>query len=393
MKHFLAPLGAVFGKELTDGVRDRRSILSAVVPLAILPLIILFSFYVLSEEIDRARRITVPVIGAEHAQTLVEWLDQQTGVEIELEISEPQTLVRSGERDFVLVVPEEFGTRFEEARTAELEIVVDSSDRGADRAADRLRSLLRSYGAQVSTQRLIARGVSPEVIAPVRVETIDMATRQERMAMVFAFIPMFLVMTAFLGGLQIAIDSTAGERERLSLEPLLLNPVPRLSIVGGKWLASTLFALASLILTAGVLMVVLDNSPMQRLGLNLDMGVPELISMLGSVLPLALLASALQMGISTLARSYKEAQTYVSFLMFVPLLPMMLSMGSSIEPVLWKLAVPILSQHILVTEVLEGKIPEPLWFAVATASTIVGTVLCLVLTAQQFHREKIVFGR
>ena len=393
MKLFLASLGTVFGKELTDGLRDRRSILSAVVPLAILPLIILFSFYALSEEIDRARRITVPVIGAEHAQTLVDWLDQQTGVEIELGISEPRALVRSGDRDFVLVVPEEFGTRFEEARTAELEIVVDSSDRGADRAADRLRSLLRSYGAKVSTQRLIARGVSPEVIAPVRVETIDMATRQERLAMVFAFIPMFLVMTAFLGGLQIAIDSTAGERERLSLEPLLLNPVPRLSIVGGKWLASTVFALASLVLTAGVLMVVLDRSPMQRLGLNLEMGVPEFISMLGSVLPLALLASALQMGISTLARSYKEAQTYVSFLMFVPLLPMMMSMGSSIEPALWKLAVPILGQHILVTEVLEGNIPEPLSFAVATASTIVGTVLCLVLTAQQFHREKIVFGR
>ena len=393
MKHFLASLGVVFGKELTDGLRDRRSILSAVVPLAILPLMILFSFYALSEEIDRARSITVPVIGAEHAQTLVDWLDQQTGVEIELGISEPRALVRSGERDFVLVVPEEFGTRFEGARTAELEIVVDSSDRGADRAADRLRSLLRSYGAQVSTQRLIARGISPEVIAPVRIETIDMATRQERLAMVFAFIPMFLVMTAFLGGLQIAIDSTAGERERLSLEPLLLNPVPHLSIVGGKWLASTVFALASLILTAGVLMVVLDYSPMQRLGLNLEMGVPEFISMLGSVLPLALLASALQMGISTLARSYKEAQTYVSFLMFVPLLPMMMSMGSSIEPTLWKLAVPILGQHILVTEVLEGNIPEPLWLALATASTIAGTVLCLVLTAQQFRREKIVFGR
>ena len=393
MTHFLASLGAVFDKELTDGLRDRRSILSAVVPLAILPLIILFSFYVLSEEIDRARRITVPVVGAEHAETLVDWLDQQTGVEIELGITEPRALVRSGERDFVLVVPEEFGTRFEEARTADLEIVVDSSDRGADRAADRLRSLLRAYGAQISTQRLIARGISPEVVAPVRIETIDMATRQERLAMLFAFIPMFLVMTAFLGGLQIAIDSTAGERERLSLEPLLLNPVPRLSIVGGKWLASTLFALASLILTAGVLMVVLDRSPMQRLGLNLDMGVPEFVSMLGSVLPLALLASALQMGISTLARSYKEAQTYVSFLMFVPLLPMMLSMGSSIEPALWKLSVPILGQHILVTEVLEGKIPEPLSFLLATASTIVGTVLCLVLTAQQFHREKIVFGR
>ncbi len=131
--------------------------------------------------------------------------------------------------------------------------------------------------------------------------------------MAFSFIPMILLMTVFVGGLQIAIDSTAGERERGSREPLLVNPVPRFSIVGGKWLASVAFSWVSLALTTAMLLVVLDRSPLQRFGLDLDIGPPECASMLAAVLPLSLLALALQMSVATLARSYKEAQTYVSF--------------------------------------------------------------------------------
>ena len=393
MKHFLASLTVVLRKELIDGLRDRRSILSALVPLAIIPLLILFSFDALSDEIEQARRIKVPVAGAEQAQALIDWLDQQWGVEIETGIREPRLAVREGEHDFVLVVPEDFGTRFEEARSAELEIVVDSSETGARLAAGRLRSLIRAYAQQVSAQRLIARGVSPELMRPLPVETIELASSQEQAAVAFMFIPILLLVIAFVGGQQIAIDSTAGERERLSLEPLLLNPVPRLSIVGGKWLASFSFAGASLVMTAGMLMIVLDRSPMQRVGIDLDVGLPEFGSMLAAVLPLAMFGSALLLSVSTLARSYKEAQTYASFLVLAPMLPMMLSVGSPIEPAPWKLAVPLLGQHILLTEVLEGKNPEPLSLVIASAATVAAAVLFLAVTAHQFRREKIVFGR
>ena len=393
MKHFFAALGVVLRKELLDGGRDRRSILSAVVPLAIIPLILLVGFNKVSDDAERARRLKVPVVGAEHGQALIDWLDQQSGVEIELGISEPRAAVRDGEHDFVLVVPEDFGSRFADARATEVEIVIDTSDSGAERAARRLRSLIQAYGAQISTQRLITRGISPEVTQPVRIKTIDLATSQERAAMAFSFIPFLLLMTAFIGGLQIAIDSTAGERERLSLEPLLLNPVPRLSIVCGKWLASAVFAGASLVLSTGMLMIVLDRSPMQRLGLDLDIGMPEFGVMVAIVLPLALFGAALLMSISTLARSYKEAQTYTSFLVMAPMLPMILSMGSPIEPSLWKLATPTLGQFILITEVLEGKAPEPLSLAIATSATVAATILFLALTAYLFRREKIVFGR
>ena len=115
--------------------------------------------------------------------------------------------------------------------------------------------------------------------------------------------------------------------------------------------------------------------------------------MLAAVLPLAMFGSALLLSVSTLARSYKEAQTYASFLVLAPMLPMMLSVGSPIEPAPWKLAVPLLGQHILLTEVLEGKNPEPLSLVITSAATVAAAVLFLAVTAHQFRREKIVFGR
>lgn len=393
MKLLLASFGVVLHKELVDGVRDRRSIVSALVPLAIIPLFVLIGFNAASDQIDRAKRIEVPVVGAEHARALIDWLAQQSGVEIQPGGMQPRIDVREGRSDFVLVIPEHFAERFAQAKTAEVQIVVDSSDPGAERAAGRLRRLIRLYGQQIQQQRLIARGVSPEVIQPLRIETIELATRRERMAMAFAFVPMLLLITVFVGGLQIAIDSTAGERERGSLEPLLVNPVPRFSIVGGKWVASVAFSWVSLALTMAMLVLVLERTPLQRLGLNLEMGPVECGRMFAVILPLSLLASAVEMCIATLSRSYKEAQTYVSFLMFAPTLPLLLTLGSSNEPALWKLAVPVLGQQVLITNILEGGAFDLVSFLVAALVALAGAIVFLGLTARLFRRERIVFGR
>ena len=393
MKLLLASFGVVLHKELVDGVRDRRSIVSALVPLAIIPLFVLIGFNAASDQIDRAKRIEVPVVGAEHARALIDWLAQQSGVEIQPGGMQPRIDVREGRSDFVLVIPEHFAERFTQAKTAEVQIVVDSSDPGAERAAGRLRRLIRLYGQQIQQQRLIARGVSPEVIQPLRIETIELATRRERMAMAFAFVPMLLLITVFVGGLQIAIDSTAGERERGSLEPLLMNPVPRFSIVGGKWVASVAFSWVSLALTMAMLVLVLERTPLQRLGLNLEMGPVECGRMFAVILPLSLLASAVEMCIATLSRSYKEAQTYVSFLMFAPTLPLLLTLGSSNEPALWKLAVPVLGQQVLITNILEGGAFDLVSFLVAALVALAGAIVFLGLTARLFRRERIVFGR
>ena len=367
--------------------------MSVVVPLAFIPLMVFYSFEQVADRLERVREITVPVVGAEHARPLIDWLGKQPGVEIEPGPGNPRSAVSEGVAELVLVVPDDFAEKFARSKTAAVEIVVDGSEEDAERAAGRLRSLIAAYSQGIASRRLIVRGVSPEVVLPVQVEMVDLETEQQRAAKALVFLPMLLVMIVFVGGLQIAIDSTAGERERGSLERLLANPVPRFSIVAGKWLASVAFSWASLVLTATLLLLLLERSTIWEIGLRLENGPQVVASMVLVVLPLALLATAVQMGVATLARSYKEAQSYVSFLMLVPVLPMALMMNSPADYALWKVFVPVLGQYALINELVKDNSLALIPFLIASAVAVVGATAILLLTARLFRSEKIVFGR
>ncbi len=393
MKTLVAALAVVLRKELVDGLRDRRSLISVLAPLALLP----FMFYVamdqVSELVERARQIKIPVVGMEHARELIGWLDQQAGIEIEQGPDQPREAVRNGDVDFALVIPEDFAERFAGSETAEVEIIVEGMDRRLDRPVSRVRDLIRGYGRGIADQRLIVRGISPEVARPVRVETLELATQQQRTGMLIGFMPLLLVMGIFVGGLQVAIDSTAGERERASLEPLLVIPVPRLSIIGGKWLAATVFSLASALLSAAMVAIGLEFSPLQRLGMRIELDGGAMALAVAAILPLALSVTALQMVVATMARSYKEAQSYVSFLMLLPMLPLMLTMDSEIEDATWRLLVPVLGQQQLIQGAMGGEGVAQVDFAVTVLAAAAFAGICLWLTSHLFGRERIVFGR
>ncbi len=393
MKHLLAALIVVLRKELVDGVRDRRSLLSVLAPLAIFPVVIFLAMDQVSDQIERARQITVPVVGGEHARGLIDWLDQQAGVDIEEGPDEPREEVREGNVDFVVVIPEDFAESFARSKTVEIEIIVESMDGSVGRAVRRLRDLIHGYGQGIAAQRLVIRGISPDVVRPIRIETLELETQQQRAARVIGFMPLILVMGIFVGGLQVAIDSTAGERERGSLEPLLVIPVPRLSIIGGKWLAATAFSFASAVLAVAMMLMGLELSPLERLGLRFEIDGGVMAVVLASVLPLALPVTALQMGVATLARSYKEAQSYVSFLMLLPMLPLALTMGSPIEDAGWRLLVPVLGQQVLIQDAIEGEGLALADYAVTVLVAVACAGLCLWLTSHLFRRERIVFGR
>lgn len=393
MKNLVAALSVVLRKELVDGLRDRRSLISVLAPLALLPFMLFVAMSQASESVERARQIKLPVIGAEHARELTDWLEQQAGIEIEQGPEKPREAVRNGDVDFVLVIPEDFAERFAGSETAEVEIILEGMDRSLDRAVSRVRDLVLAYGRGIADRRLIVRGISPEVARPVRVETLELATQQQRSAMLIGFMPLILVMGIFVGGLQVAIDSTAGERERGSLEPLLVIPVPRLSIIGGKWLAATAFSLASALLTAALMGIGLEFSPLQRLGLRIELDAGVMALMVAAILPLAFSVTALQIVVATLARSYKEAQSYLSFLMLLPMLPLALTMDTEIEETSWRLLVPVLAQQQLIQDAAGGDGVALGDFAVTVLVAAACAGLCLWLASHLFRRERIVFGR
>ena len=232
-------------KELRDSLRDRRALLSILFSVIIGPVLIGFMMNRLADRQRNADSVRIPVVGMNRAPALVNWLNQQAGVHVVEGPAEAEKAVREQREAVVVIVPDNFAERFRSARPAPLQLVADSSRNDVRPSVQRVQILLQQYAAEISSLRLIMRGVSPAAVRPLAIEEIEVSTAQQRAAQILTFIPMFIMVAGFVGGMQIATDSTAGERERGSLEPLLVNPAPRLAFVAGKWMAATFAAVVS----------------------------------------------------------------------------------------------------------------------------------------------------
>ena len=224
MKTRMRGVWTVFRKEVLDAARDRRSIGSLVFAAMIAPLLFGVMFTVAAERRRSADEVRLPVQGAEFAPAFVDWLRQQTGVTVVPPPADAEAAVRSRSEDVVLIIEKDFSKNMARAVPAPVKLVSDATRDSARPKVARVRSLVNTYSSQTSALRLVARGVAPSVATAVRVEEVEVSSSQQRLAIQLSILPLLLVIAALTGGMQVAIDSTAGERERGSLEPLLLNP-------------------------------------------------------------------------------------------------------------------------------------------------------------------------
>ncbi|MCY4076440.1 MAG: ABC transporter permease [Acidobacteria bacterium] len=389
---FGAQLRAVFRKEVLDALRDRRSLLSALLYPILMPLMITVVFGAVARLQGSERPLEVPIVGQDRAPNLVAWLEER-GVVIQDPPADPDAAVRDGDVDLVLVIDEDYGEQFRSVEPAVVRIVHDSSRTASLSSIRRTRNLLRGYSSEVGLLRLLARGVSPGVMQAVRVDDLDLATPAQTAARFFSMLPMFLILGSFIGGLNVAIDTTAGERERQSLEPLLVNPVSRSALTAGKWLTTTVFSLASAWLTLAAFVFMMRYVPLEELGMQLSLGGQQLLLMAVACGPMALFASSLQMFVATFARSFKEAQTYVNLLIFVPMIPGMVAQVYPLQPAVWMMLVPALSHQLLLIDVMGGEPVTALNLALSTVATTALGAAFFGLTARMLRQERIVFGR
>jgi sodium transport system permease protein len=227
----------------------------------------------------------------------------------------------------------------------------------------------------------------------VSVEEVDLATPERMAANILNMIPIFLVFAAFMGGMNVAIDAMAGERERGSLEPLLLNPVPRGAVVLGKWLTTVVLAWVAIGVCLTAFLLAASLVPLQDLGVKARFDITAVLGMLATVVPLALFASAGQIMVSTYARSFKEAQTYIQLLLLLPMVPGMVLAVSPIQSQLWMYLIPVFSQQLLIGEVMRGQPVGMAPFLLGAVGCAAAAALCLMLTTRLLSQERIIFGR
>jgi sodium transport system permease protein len=386
----MSPLLAVMRKELRDLIRDRRTLYVALLmgPI-LLPVIMIGLGALASKKISSQmeKTLEVPVVGAQHAPGLIAWLEGQN-LKIEPAPSDPEAAILAQEEDVILRIPENFGEDWRNGVPALVELLHDASREDSRIPVARVEGLLEHYGESVGALRLLARGVSPAVSRPLRVAQTDLSTPEARQGQAMAFLPYLLILSAFLGaGALLVIDATAGERERQSLEPLLATPSAREAIMSGKIAAACIVGLISLLLTLIAFKIGFQFAP--GLGGKADVSITAIAKLLLILSPTVLLGTTLLTLISASAKSVKEAQSYMSILLLLPMVPTLMLMVNPVKNELWMLTVPFLSQNQAIMQVLRGEALSALeWATYLGAGFGLGLLLWLI-AARLYHRERL----
>lgn len=390
----LRTLWVTLHHEGQNHLRDRRSTFGALLFPLLGPAILVagIRFGVTSEH-DTSDPVLV--FGAEHAPALIETLEGR-GVAVIHESgkrADAERAITSGKSRVALVIPDDYSQRLREGRVADLEVVLDSSRPKTVGLARRVEGAISENIQTLGALRLLARGVSPAVAHPVRLHDIDLATPEQASAKLLYVIPMMLMLSAFAGGMNIAIDATAGERERKSLEPLLLTPASRFGLLLGKWLTATLAASAVTAVGACLFAVIPPLLPLEELGLRMNFNWRSAGWTLLWLMPLASFGVALEMLVASSARTFKEAQTYLSLFLLVPTLPSLFLVYNPLSSTWWTALMPAFGQVTAVLDLLEGEPLRPIHLGVAWVASLIYTTAALLLLERLMRNERIVFGR
>jgi sodium transport system permease protein len=380
-------LWGVVVKEWLDAIRDRRSLTAALSYVIAGPLAMGLALTVTARETMSDGPLTIAIEGGEHAPAIVNALRETIAVE-EAPRGDGDRLVRTARVPIAIVIDPAYGDRLMKGRAAAVRIVYDRAQAKSRAALPRVQRVLASHARGVIDARLIVRGIAPQVVRPIDIQELDLSTPLSRAAPALATLPVFLVLAAFVTGMNLAIDATAGERERRSLEALLVSPAPRSVLAAGKWIVAAAVALAGVVLTLASARVVLHADRMRALDVPVDLPWPTLAAMLLVLAPLALAVPAVQMLISTYCRSYKEGQTYLSLLLFVPMIPGFLFAFDAVAVEAWMAWTPLLAQQLAVAALLEGASIAALPALGAAAATLAGGGLALLVCNRVLGDER-----
>jgi sodium transport system permease protein len=390
----MSAIWTVFRKEVLENLRDRRVIVSAFFfGVLLAPVIFGLTTTMVSKRAvaNQDKPLNLPIAGATRAPNLVQFL-RENGVKVaDVELTSDQAMeaVRSGAQDLVLIIGDDYGKALKAGESAPLSLVVDTSNSNTSPSADRARQLLNAYGHQLAVLRLMVRGINPTVIDPVGVNTLDVATPAGRSLLILGMMTYFCFMSMLVGGFYLAIDTTAGERERGSLEPLLTLPVSRSQLIVGKMLATSAFMSVSLLLTLATFGVVLTFIPLEALGMSANFGPRVILPIFAIMMTFVPMGAGLMTVVASFTRSNREAQSWLSVVMMLPIAPIMFAVVTGTKPSAALMAVPSLSQHLLATSLMRGDSIPALHVLICAGTTLALGALLVGVAIKLYQREAI----
>jgi sodium transport system permease protein len=378
----------VFMKEMIDNLRDRRSIAMAMIYPLIGPILLglMITFVAGSLKVVPGSAMRVPTAGTGNAPLLAQYVKAH-GAMITEAPPDAEDAVRKGRMPFVMVIPQP--QRQDEP--LEITLLTDASRISSVVPIAQLMDLLHGYEHEVAAKELQKMGISPSILAPLAIEQRNVGKSISLGATFLNMMPPFFIFTLFLGGVYLTLDTTSGERERGSFEPLMINPVSRSEVLCGKFGAAVVFTLIALSVQMAAFWSMLHLVPRDALGLMTPPGAARLSLLLPVCLPLALFAVAAQLVIAAVTRSLKEAQTYLGLLPLVPAIAGMLLVFAPVELHSLLAAIPTFGQTVLMGQVIRSETMSWSLIAISAFATLAVTMILLAIAFRLYEREQILF--
>lgn len=395
MNKQMQQIKTVMFKEIKDNVRDKKTLLSSVFMGAIMmPImfVVLINFVIGMQKDKADAQLEMAIQGADNAKSFISFVKSK-GVKINEFKGDATKAIENKDEEAVIIIPDDFYENFSNGIPAKIEIYYDATAKGSTNVTQRrIKALISEYSNTIGMSRLQLRGISPLLLKAIIVEKHDVSTSQSKGAMMLSFLPYALILGLFIGSMYLAIDTMAGEKERNSLEALLLNPIKRSHLLLGKLFATISFGLMTMVLTLITFKLVMPFMPLEEMGMTIDLGFKNISILVLVLAPLAIMAASLQTIIATFSKSFKEAQTYVGILMIVPMIPSMALMFMPVKEKLWMMATPILSQNLVINQIMRGEQVAPISIiAGIVGSLFLGLILALV-AIKLYNRESLLFS-
>ena len=373
---------AMVRKELIDAARDKRSVMAGLYYAIGTPLIMCGLFMVLIGQLTSPDDLKITITNPDKAPDLVRFLSNKGISSGEAKDNELKAIE--------LIISPDYAAQMNQGKGAEITIVADNSDEKLQNSIRRLEKQLQSYSTEMGSLRLIARGIDPRVMQPLKVSVHDQATTDSKGGMILGIAIFTMIYSVFISGMNLAIDTSAGERERNSLALLLSHPLTTRQLVLSKIIAVSLFALLGLVLILLVSKVAYTFVPWQELGFSVNITTEFMALMLVVGIPVALMAACLQLFVSFMAKTFKEAQSYLTMVLFVPLaLSMAASYNIAPDMLQW---LPVSGQQQALMDFIKGKDLPMLQLLVSTLGTLAIAVLLAFGMERSLKSEKVIFG-
>lgn len=389
----------IFRKELIDTLRDKRTlIMMVVVPVLVVPIMILVVVKVgaLQERKASEKQLKIAVVGAEYAPDLHSLIASDSLITViqGIAIEDVAATVRGDSVDGAIIIPSTFLDRINADRQAAVQLYYQST-RSLNVVERRLRDIIEKYEEEIVGRRIERLNLDAQLFDAIEIVDFDVATVKERIGETAGrLLPYMFILFCFMGSMYPGIDLGAGEKERGTLETLLSSPASRLEIVLGKFLVISLIGLASAMISIGGLYIAvlqIKEIPEQIMAVISDILNLKVIGMIVSLLiPLEAFFAAVILAVSIYSKSFKEAQSSLTPMSFVVIVPVLIGLMPGME-LTWKTAlIPILNVSLASKDVISASI-EPMHLALVYVSLLLLASVSIVFCVKWFNREATLF--